>query len=106
MFLANLAAIRAYLDQGWSVIAEIVVFDHQLDMFQSAFTGLTVQVAAVTARYDTILRRVRADGRPRSHLSSYKAYMARLPVWADVVVATDDLSPEQAATWIREALLL
>lgn len=107
MFRSNLGAIRAYVDQGWSLIAELVVLDRDLQTFDSALHGLTVHLVALTAAYRTISQRIERDGRSDpAHLSSYQTISTHGPTGANFVVATDDLTPEQVANRIRTALLL
>lgn len=105
MLRANLTAVRAYVEQGWSVIAEIGIFDDDLEIVRSVWDGHNVRVAALVASYETTCQHVRADGRTRpAHLSSYESFIARTPTWADVIVSADNASVDQLAAQIASVM--
>ncbi len=111
MTTANLRAIRAYVDSGFSVIAEMDVTRDRWGLADEILGDLNPYFVVLEAGPETLLVRARhrfqsaGPAHPYPH-PAWVAWHATHIDWstarADLHIAVDDLAPEQAARVIAQ----
>jgi chloramphenicol 3-O-phosphotransferase len=110
MTRANLRAIRAYVESGFSVIAELDVAGDRRALADEILGELRPYFVVLEAAPETLLararRRCRSEGSPvdPDWVAWHATHLDWSTVRADLHLATDDVSPERAAGAIAARL--